>query len=349
MPVDAQQLAASLGISLAAAQLYTASEVVDLHVDTFIWQRVFGYDLRKEHGSGLLNARFWGHADLPRMLRAGVTGAHWVITTNPLRTRYGKRQVFFRNLEQLTQMLSTFEQVELVWTAAGYRAARAAGKHGAFLAVQGGNALEYDLADFDRIPNDRLLRITLLHFTRSRIGAPALPRWLRRGHQGLTDFGRDYVRRLNEKRIFVDLAHLARESFQDVLEVHDRSQPLLVTHAGSDAVFPHFRNVTDEQIRAVADTGGVIGVMLQRSFLGRTGVNADTVATHLAHIVKLVGEDHAALGSDFDGAIVTPRDVKTVRELPRIVEALLRRGVSERAVQKLLGENFLRALSQLRG
>lgn len=347
--LDAKQLATSLDISLAAAELYAASDVIDLHVDTFIWKRVFGYDLLKKHGTGLLDARFWGHADVPRMLAAGVSGAQWVITTNPLRTRKGKRDVFFRNLAALTEQLRQSPAMELVCSAADYRSARAAGKHGALLAVQGGNALEYDLADFDRIPNDCLLRITLLHFTRSRIGAPALPRWLRRGEQGLTDFGRDYVRRLNEKRIFVDLAHLSRESFFDVLEVHDHTQPLLVTHAGSDAIFPHFRNVTDAQIRAVADTGGVVGVMLQRSFLGRSGVNADTVAAHLEHIVTLVGEDHAAIGSDFDGAIITPRDIKTVRELPRIVDALLRRGVSERAVQKLLGTNFLRALTQLRG
>jgi membrane dipeptidase len=348
MRVDEKQLAASLDISLAAAALYANSDVIDLHVDTFIWNRVFGYDLLKKHGAGPFGARFWGHADVPRMLAAGVTGAHWVITTNPLRTRAGKRDVFFRNLANLGNELRKSEQIELVWTAAGYRAARMAGKHGAFLAVQGGNALEYDLADFDRIPENCLLRITLLHFTRSRIGAPALPRMLRRGSQHLTNFGRDYVRRLNEKRIFVDLAHLARESFFDVLEVHDRTQPLLVTHAGCDAVFPHFRNVTDEQIRAVAETGGVVGVMLQRSFLGKSGVTADTVAAHLAHIVNLVGEDHAAIGTDFDGAITTPRDVKTVSELPRLTDALLRRGVSERAVHKLLGANFLRALAQLR-
>ncbi len=349
MHIDPEQLAHRLGISREAASLFAESDVIDMHVDSFIWHRVFGYELGRDNGLGLLGGRFWGQADIPRVLAAGLTGAAWVITTNPLRSQKGRRDAFFRNLSLLSNVLGAQPEVEVVWNLAGYRRARKAGKHAAFLAVQGGNALEHDLADFDLIPNDRLLRITLLHFTRSRIGAPALPRLLARGAQRLTRFGRDYVRRLNEKRIFVDLAHLAPASFFDVLDVHDRSQPLLVTHAGAAAVFPHFRNVSDHQIRCIADTGGLVGVMLQAGFLGKGIVTADTVAAHVAHIVKVAGEDHCGIGTDYDGAIVPPRDLATVAELPRLVDALLRKGLSDVAIKKLLGGNFLRALGQLRG
>ena len=190
---------------------------------------------------------------------------------------------------------------------------------------------------------------TLLHFTRSRIGAPALPRVLCWGNQGLTEFGREYVRKLNEKRVLVDLAHLAREGFWHVLEVHDRTLPLAVTHAGCEGVFPHFRNVTDDQLRAVADRGGVVGILFQSSFLGGPGPGkAERVVDHLAHVVKTVGDDFAALGSDFDGAIIPPRDLKTVLELPRLVHLMLERGFAERTIQKILGENVLRVLGQLR-
>ena len=76
------------------------------------------------------------------------------------------------------------------------------------------------------------------------------------GDQGLTDRGREYVRRLNDARVFVDLAHVSREGFFDAVAVHDRSQPLIVTHTGVAGVHPHWRNLDDEQLRAIADTGG---------------------------------------------------------------------------------------------
>src|SRR5688500_560690 len=78
--------ARALGVSREALDLWLASEVVDLHIDTFIWQRLFGYDLGRRHGTGPLDARYFGQADLPRCLEAGLGGAVWIITTNPLRT-----------------------------------------------------------------------------------------------------------------------------------------------------------------------------------------------------------------------------------------------------------------------
>ena len=346
---DPNAWAEHLGISESAVALYRTSDVIDLHIDTFIWHRVFGYDLNRAHGTGLLDARFYGQADLPRVLSAGLTGAQWVITTNPLRTRRGKRDTFFANLEELSEQLTQSGAVDIVTNTAGYRVARARGKHAAFLAVQGGNALEHDLSDLARFADGRLVRVTLVHFTRSRIGAAALPSLLVRGDRQLTAFGADFVRALNQQRIFVDLAHISREGFAGVLKVHDPSQPLLITHTGCDAVYRHWRNATDDQLRAVAATGGVIGVMFQCQFLGPGPVSAERVVDHLQHIIELVGEDHAALGSDFDGAIIPPRDLKSVLELPRLVDLMLRRGFEERVIRKVLGQNFLRALTLLRG
>ncbi len=342
-------VAESLGISERAVALYRSSDVIDLHIDTFIWRRVFGYDLNKRHGTGLLDARFFGQADVPRVLAAGLSGAQWVITTNPLRTRQGKRDTFVANLEALMRVLEASGAIEIATNAAEYRAARARGKHAAFIAVQGGNALEHDLSELEGLAGGKLLRVTLMHFTRSRIGAPALPPRLVFGERGLTSFGADMVRALNAARIFVDLAHISREGFADVIAVHDASQPILITHTGCDGVYPHWRNATDDQLRAVAATGGVIGVMFQGQFLSPRPVMAEHVVDHLQHIVEVVGEDYAALGSDFDGAIIPPRDLKSVLELPRLVELMLRRGFAERAIRKILGLNFLRALSLLRG
>lgn len=168
---------------------------------------------------------------------------------------------------------------------------------------------------------------------------------------GLTAFGKAYVRTLNRKRIFVDLAHINRDGFFDAVEAHDPTQPLMVSHTGVSGVHPHWRNLDDAQIKAVAATGGVVGVMYQSSFLGDgwLGGSATSVVRHLEHIIHVAGEDHAALGSDWDGMIMPPRDMPTCLELPRLVQIMLDRRWSETSIKKVLGQNFLRALEHLRG
>ena len=214
-------------------------------------------------------------------------------------------------------------------TAREFRAARAAGEHAAFIGIQGGNALDDGIDALDLIADGSVLRVTLLHLTSSRLGASSAPGSSRAA--GLTDFGRAYVERLNELRVGVDLAHVSRKGFFDAVEVHDKTQPLFVTHTGLAGVYEHWRNITDEQLRVVADTGGTVGVMLHASFLGRRGVTVGTVADHLAHIVDTVGEDHASIGTDYDGAITPPKDLPGLWALPRLVQEMLDRGWSERA------------------
>ncbi|MFI5306455.1 MAG: dipeptidase [Polyangiales bacterium] len=350
-PPDAPTLARALGISPEAAEIYLASDVVDLHVDSFIWTRVLGYDLRRRHGRGLLSARYYSQVDFPRMREAGVSGALWSITTNPLRGATGRAAAFGRNISELERICTDAnDQVALVRNLAEYRAARAAGRHAVMIAVQGGNALDRDAQALDVLKDGRVLAVTLVHLSRSGLGGSSSP--LDRGAGGLTDAGRAYVERLDALRVFVDLAHIDKRAFSDAVAVHDKSRPLLVSHTGVDGVCKSWRNIDDAQLRAVADTGGVVGVIFHGGYLGGSyfgGGRAELIVDHLAHIVRVVGEDHAALGSDWDGAIITPRDMPTCLELPRLVQHMLERGFSPQRVQKILGGNFLRALQTLRG
>jgi membrane dipeptidase len=339
-----------LGISKEAVDLYLASDVIDLHVDSFIWTRVFGYDLRRRHGTGLLGARYYSQVDFPRMREARVSGALWSITTNPLRTAAGRALALARNIHAFKAICEqASRQVVLVRDCAGYRAARAADKHAVVLAIQGGNALDRDPDALSLLEDGSVSAVTLVHLTHSQLGASSAA--LRRDRSGLTTKGCAYIERLNTLRVFVDLAHISRRGFFDALEVHDRSQPLLVSHTGVTAVCPSWRNVDDAQLRAVADTGGVVGVIFHGGYLGGgyfSGGAAARIVDHLAHIIDAVGEDHAALGSDWDGAIITPRDMPTCLELPRLVQLMLDRGFSPQQVQKIMGGNFLRAWSTLR-
>jgi membrane dipeptidase len=338
--------AKQVGISREAAEIYLAGDVIDLHIDTFIWTRIFGYDLTRRHGRGIFDARFYGHADLPRLRDARVTGGIWSITTNPLRRH--RASLFRRNLEKLVRIFEAVPSaVHLCRNAADYRAARKGGKHAAFIGIQGGNALDEPGA-LDSFDSSRLIKVTVVHLSTSKLGQTSAPMGDKQG--GLSARGREFVRELDARRIFVDLAHINRKGFFDAVAVHDRSLPLLVSHTGIAGVHEHWRNVDDEQLRAVANTGGVIGVMYQASFLGDPlfSGRAESVVDHLAHIIDVVGEDYAALGSDWDGAIVTPRDMATCLELPRLVDMMLARGWSGERIQKVLGGNFIRALAALR-
>lgn len=342
-----------LGISREAAELYLASDVIDLHIESFSFHRSVGYDLRRRHGLGLLRGLLFGHADFPRVLEAGLSGGTWIISTNPLRPVAERGETFSANLRELRDLFEEAgDHFAVVRNFQEYTAARAAGKHAAFLGVQGGNAFEGGCHELERC-GDWVLRITLLHLTNSGLGKTSSPLGspFRTRLGGLSHQGVELVRRMNERRIGVDLAHIHPRGFWDAVRAHDHSQPLLVTHTGVSGVHPHWRNIDDDQLRAVADTGGTVGVMYHAPFLGdrlRRG-RAERIVDHLDHIRRVIGADHASLGSDWDGAIDTPRDMPSCLELPRLVALLLRRGWSSDEVRKVLGLNFLRVVRHLRG
>lgn len=348
---DPAAWAATLGISREAVELYLDCEVIDLHIESFSWTRSVGYDLRQRHGPGLLGARYYGQLDLVRAREARIAGGMWSITTSPFGSAERRLAGYKRGLARFESLLASVpDDVALVRDHGEYAQARARDLHAAFVAVQGGNAFDRDhdaLCEVD----ERLLRVTLVHMSNSRIGRSSSP-LSRAGGEGLSDFGRAFVEHLNARRIFVDLAHIDRAGFFDAMAVHDRALPVLVTHTGVNGVHACWRNLDDDQLRAVADTGGVVGVVFHSWYLGDPyfwGGRADRIVDHLGHIVRAVGEDHAAIGSDFDGAIIPPRDLPTCLELPRLVQRMLDRGWGHERIRKILGRNFLRTLRQLRG
>jgi len=350
-PREAGDWARELGISREAVELYLDSEVIDLHLDTFIWKRIFGYDPLVRHARPPLGGWFLGHADLPRVREAGLAGATWVVTTNPLRDPEDRLRALFDNLSQISALFAAMpDDFAVCRTLADYRAARASGRHAAFVGIQGGNAIDATVEAVTLLPPGLVLRVTLVHLSSSRIGYTSSP--LRLGpDRGIGVFGRDLVERLDAARIFVDLAHIGPTGFWEAVAAHDPSLPLIVTHTGVSGVHRHWRNLDNAQIRAIAASGGVIGTLFHNSFLGGSlfGGKAERVVDHIAHVIRVAGDDFVCLGSDFDGAIVPPVDLRSVLELPRLVEIMLKRGFSPERIRKILGGNFLRALGDLRG
>ncbi len=341
------------GVSNEAQALLEASDVVDLHLDGFIWTRSVGYDLRQHHSGGPFSGLFGGHLDFPRARMFGLTAGMWSITTNPFRTASDRWNTFTANLDRLVNMVERSDMgtvdVALARNMAEYRAARETAAHIVLPAIQGGNALEAAPNGPESIRDDLVTRVTLVHLTNSCYGVTSAPIPHRRGER-LTAKGKAFIEQLDAQRIFVDLAHINKEGFWDAVKVHDASLPLISTHTGVEGVRPHWRNLDDDQLKAIADSGGVIGIIFQSGFLSRPGGPRDgrMVIEHIAHIVETVGEDFAAIGSDYDGMITPPAGLRHEPAYGRLVQWMLDLGWSDTRIAKILGGNFLRAFEALR-
>lgn len=349
--VSRRAMSAVAGCSREAVALAHDAVVIDLHLDTFIVPRLWGYDPLVRHASGPFGHRWFGHADLPRMRDGGIDGAMWSITTNPFRRPSQRWGVFRRNLGVLRGIIARSEGAMVeVKTRREWDVARARGAHGCLVAIQGLNCVTGAPEGVRSLAGDDVVRATLVHLTDSLFGATSSPLGFLRRDKGLTARGREAVEHLNAQRIFVDLAHIHPSAFWDAVAVHDPSIPLIATHTGVVGVRPHWRNLDDAQLRAIADSGGVVGVIVAEQFLRRRGGPRDgrMVVEHLAHIANVAGEDAPAIGTDWDGAIVPPRDLGSVHTMPLLVQYMLDAGFSETRVRKILGENFLRAFAMLR-
>ena len=341
-------VAERLGISVGAVELVRDSEVIDLHLESYIPPRLYGYDLFQRNDRHFLRGRYFGHVDFPRILDGGYTGGMWSIATNVARGARGRWRSLQENVAGLRSTIeATDGRLKVVTTPLEWREARAAGAHACLLSVQGGNA--YDAAPSPAELSD-VVRVTVLHLSNSQLGRTSSPyRW--GGAPGLTDRGRVFIEELDAARMFVDLAHIDRAGFWHAVEAHDRSLPLIVTHTGVTGVKEHWRNIDDDQIRAVADTGGVVGIMFQTSFLRRRGQpnDASLVVDHLEHVIDVGGEAAAAIGSDYDGAIIPPPDLRDgFAAFYRITQVMLDRGWPEARIRRVLGENFLASFEHLR-
>jgi membrane dipeptidase len=162
---------------------------------------------------------------------------------------------------------------------------------------------------------------------------------------GLTEVGERLVKACNQLGIMVDVSHLNEKGFWDVVRISDR--PIVASHSNAHALCPVSRNLTDDQLRAIRDSGGLAGVNFAVSFLRRDGNNnadtpLETVVEHVDYLVEHLGEDGVGFGSDFDGATM-PKDIGDAAGLPRLVDALRQR-YDDATLRKLCTENWLRVL-----
>ncbi len=320
-----------------ARAVHDAAISIDLHADTPKFMSR-GYDVRKRHSPPWPISNFGGHVDLPRMREGGLAAQFFGMWTFPLPQRGCARDVH-RQLDALEAAAAEVpDQLKLATRAEEVRAAHAAGARVGLRGIEGGHALEGKLEELEKFARRGVRYLGLLHFSANQLGYPQKG-YGRDDSQGLTSFGCEVVDACSQFGVLVDLAHVNRRGFFDA--VARKPGPLLVSHTGVLGAHVHWRNIDDEQIRAVADSGGVVGIIFAPAFVGG---HLESVVDHLLHVIQVAGEEAVAIGSDWDGFVRPCQGLAHAGELPNLTEALLRRGLLPEAVHRLLGGNVLRVL-----
>ncbi len=340
--------------SAAAIALHKTLIIGDLHTDTTLWQR------------DMLELNDYGHVDVPRLLKGNVGMQMFTsVTKSPQGQNYdsnpgdaadnitslalvqGWPVSTWNNLteralyqaERLTRVTrSAPEQIVLVkdrsqlidWLAQRRKGSRVVA---AFLGTEGSHALAGDVDNVDKLFEAGFRMMSLQHFFDNELGGS-----LHGINQtGLTEFGRAAVERMQELGVMVDVSHSAPQVVSDVLAMS--TAPLIVSHTGFHGHCPSPRNISDELMQRIAAGGGLIGVGFWDAAV--CDFTPDGIVAAIRYGIDLTGENHIALGSDFDGGVTTYFDTAG---LVLLTDAMLRAEFTETEIRKVMGENMLRYL-----
>lgn len=325
-----------------------------------------------------------GHIDLPRAREGGLAGGFFaVFTPNDRRPpSKNKKKEGFKNLKKtkkgykvplpepvrhkdalrFTTAVAThlYEiekasegEVKIVRTAKELRKCLKDGIFAAILHIEGAEAIDtnYDALHILHAAGLRSLGLVWSRPNKYGHGVPfSFPKSPDIG-PGLTKAGKSLVRACNELHVLVDLSHLNEKGFWDVAKISDA--PLVATHSNAYALCPSPRNLTNKQLDAIKDTGGMVGINFHTGFLREDGrfqeeTSLSEIVRHLAYVADRIGIEHVGFGSDFDGATM-PHDLVDVTGLPKLITALQEHGFDKADLKKITHENWVRVLRKTWG
>lgn len=328
-----------MDLALEPQRWHQEAIVVDAHCDTL---------LPVSRGQKTLTERSAvGHIDLPRLREGGVKVQFFAAYIEP---EYKPERALKRVLQLFDvfflQLEAAAPELVLATSAADIEKAVAAGRVAALLSIEGGEALQGDLGVLRLLYRMGVRSLGLTWNQRNDL-ADGVGEGRTRG--GLTELGRRVVQEMNRLGMLVDVAHLAEAGFWDVCEVAEK--PFIASHANAYSLCPHPRNLKDEQIKALAEKGGVMGITFAAGFVDvdENKRNLSRVLDHIEHVVNLVGPDHVGLGSDFDGTRQVAAGLEDVTRLPALTQGLWERGFKRGDIEKILGGNFLRVIKEVIG
>jgi membrane dipeptidase len=340
-----------------AIELHNKLLVADMHADSLLWAR------------DLLDRASRGHVDVPRLIEGNVALQAFTVVT---KTPYVWKMNIERNddkTDNITILAIAERWPTSTWNSLTERAlyqarklqdaaSRSGGKltliktsaelssyldrritdpeiTAGFLGVEGAHALDGDLANIDVLFDAGFRMMSPSHFFDTDIGGSA--HGVEKG--GLTEKGKEMIRRMEARHMIVDVAHASAKTIDDVLSIATR--PVVVSHTGVRGTCDNQRNLSDDQLKGIAKTGGVIGIGYWDTAV--CGKDAAAIAKAIRYAANVVGVDHIGLGSDFDGAVTTPFDTSG---LVQITDALFAEGFTDEEIGKIMGRNVLRLLMQ---
>ena len=342
--------------SPAGVALHHKLLVADLHADSLLWDR------------NLLSRSSRGDVDVPRLIQGNVAlQVFTAVTKTPRGINYERND---SSTDSITLLMFVQLRPPSTWFSLTARAlnmaahlrdfaARSGGRlavirsaadlsryldrrrsdpriTAGLLGIEGAHALEGNLDNLDRVYDAGYRLIGLAHFFDNSFAGSA--HGMVKG--GLTEKGRELVRRMQARGMIVDLAHSSPQTISDVLAIATR--PVIFSHGGVKGTCNNTRNLSDDQLRGIAHNGGIIGIGYWETAV--CGADVHAIARAIRYAVGIVGADHVALGSDFDGAVTTPFDTTG---LVLITDALLEEGLSEDDIAKIMGANAFRLFAQL--
>ena len=245
-------------------------------------------------------------------------------------------------IDELLKQIDTSDSAVQVRNREELLKAKSSGKKGIFVGIENGYGIGKDISLLEYYKKKGIIYLTLCHNGDNDICDSAKGN---AEHDGLSNFGREVVRELNRLGIMVDLSHAGDKSFYDSLELS--KSPIIASHSSCRAICNHPRNLTDEQIVALARKGGVMQICIYDHFLNNDGIaSVKTIADHIDHVVNLVGVDYVGIGTDFDGGGGVP-GCNGANEIINLTCELIRRGYKREDLKKIWGENFLRVLTEV--
>ena len=339
-----------------ALALHATLRAVDLHADSLL----FGRDLLVRGDRG--------HLDVPRMIEGGValqvlsaavkSPRHLNIERNddrsddvtslaiasrwPPRTwgSLTERALFLAGRAQRLAERSdgAFRLIGTREGLAAYLAERETNRQltAGVLSIEGAHALGPDLSSLDALVDAGFRMISPAHFFDTAFGGSA--HGIEKG--GLTPLGRELLREMESRGLVMDVAHASLATIDDILGMATR--PVVASHTGVRATADNGRNLSDDQLRGIAATGGLVGIGFWDTATG--GNDAASIARAIVHAVSVIGAEHVGLGSDWDGAVPVPFDAAG---LPALTDALMDAGLDEPAIRAVMGENALRLFAEI--
>jgi membrane dipeptidase len=323
----------------AFLSLHFDAIVIDGHCDSI------GDQL--EHDRWLGDRSDRGHIDLPRLREGGVDVQFFACYVPKPYQRHGAATHALERLDQLHLLAEALpDQFVLARCTDDILRAKAEGKIAGVAGLEGAEALDASIGVLRQFHRLGLRNLGLAWNNRNAACDGVAES---RTNGGLTEFGVQVVEECNRLGIILDVSHLSPAGIADVLAVSQ--QPIIASHSNARALCDHRRNLTDAQIEAIAAGGGVIGVTFVDAFLNNQNpkvASLNDIIANIEHMLAVVGPDHVALGSDFDGWSMA-QVMKDATCYPLITQRLVERGHDAITIRKVLGENLLRIIRTVLG